>query len=149
MMISDDRKEKAERLFKEYLNPSHPRLGDVEHKILCDMKDRGYSPWIDEMTNAEFMLARYFRSEDKTKLFYLTVYVYDIGKQYPHHTGGVSLSPKSQFHLGDAVRRGPLERTVNVGCHTAEEDSLDQIEAFFLKFYNDMGCVPYETPDEF
>ena len=145
-----DRRAAAEQVLAEYSDPEHPRVSEQTRKILLDAVERGYIPWLDINGTSELMLQRCFRGEDGTKLFYLNIYLHDIEKCYPRRdlSISVSLSPETQFTLG-GPKYGPKARTVSVSSFTADEDSLDEIEAFFMNFYVSMKCNPYETPEEF
>jgi hypothetical protein len=148
--------EKAQRevqarydLCHSYIEGVHLTKSEVKphlRAIMKDALDRGYRVWSGSrhVASNPFMLAKSMRNERGDKLYQIVIDFWDLAIEYRAHTPGVSLSPSSQFYIGD--RR--LGRTVDVDCFTTNDDTLNSIEEFYADFYYKMGCVPYETLEE-
>lgn len=129
-------------------NASRSPVAKHLQNIMEDALASGYRVWkgTNGCSSNPLMLAKFILNEKGDKLYQIALDLWDLALEFPQHSYGITLTPSSQFYLGE--RRGPASRTVNVECFTCESDSLQAIENFYQDFYVRMNCVPYELKEE-
>ena len=152
--VEKEKQEVAKRyeLCQSYVDGTHTtksKVSPVLRGIMKDALERGYKAWRGTRHDARsnpFMLAKMIRNEEGDKLYQVVIDFWDLAIEFPQHEHGVSLTPSSQFYIGE--RHGADSRTVDVGCFTTGTDTLAKIEDFYAEFYAKMNCVPYEKSED-
>lgn len=137
-------------LMDSYINgqPStDTHLPEYIRAILRDAKEAGYSCWRGFHHNPcnPFSLQKRIENERGDRLYFINLDLWDLGLEFPdRYNGHVNIAPSGQFYL--PPRRDGT--AIDLSMHLCNTDTLDSIEAFYKKFYETMGCVPYETAEE-
>lgn len=149
--VEKEKQEVAKRyeLCQSYIEGAHltkSKVSPALRGIIKDALEHGYKAWRGTRHTASnpLMLAKMFRNERGDKLYQVVIDLWDLAIEHREHAFSISLSPSSQFYIGDR-RSG---RTVDVGCFTTDDDTLGSIEAFYADFYAKMNCVPYEKSED-
>lgn len=123
---------------QQYINDTE-RTPEVVRRVMTQALDSGYRAHpVYASTSQIVLLQKCIHNYQGDKLYFIDLDLWDLAKEFPRchdHPPGLSIS--SHFQVNG--------RPVALKPHQAENDNLDDIEAFFEKFYKDFNCTPYET----
>lgn len=101
----------------------------------------GYRRWNSKGLRqyATCLWQKRFRDERGTKYF-IDIYEYDNADMPWHPQKDIVYEPEVSFKLPD-------DQEMRVSLHARREGTIEEIEAFFEKMFQSMGCLHYELND--